>query len=80
MRIIRKKQEFSLEIKEYIKKIFADRGIFIYPPGLQLYNPLYEKVKKKILDKKIFPIKKDTFLNRQATALLKFNQYIESKK
>lgn len=66
--------ELSEEVKTYIKFIFNDNGIYFYPEGIDMENPILDDVKTLALHGP-FPLV-DSFHGVQAVKYLKLNEYI----
>tara|TARA_Y100001963_G_scaffold85688_1_gene118477 strand:- start:1430 stop:1945 length:516 start_codon:yes stop_codon:yes gene_type:complete len=75
MKKLRPEQEFSDEITQYIKRIFADYGIYFYNPELNINNPLLKQVKSIANDEDLLPITDESFKNRQAIHYLSLELY-----
>ena len=75
---LRPAMEYSEDVVEYIRRIFADNGVYLYPRGLQIDNPILEKA-EQIIDKATkLPLKDDSFVDRQAVILLTLNLYTKN--
>ncbi len=71
-------REFTEEILAYIRAMFNDAGVFVYPPHLGLDNPYYEKALKKSKNGP-FPLSDDTPEDIQAHKLLAISMYLDKK-
>ena len=69
MRKLRPEQEFSHEITQYIRRIFADYGIYFYNPELNINNPLFKTIKDIADDDDLLPLKDESFKHRQGNVL-----------
>jgi hypothetical protein len=79
---LRPDMELSDEVVEYIKKIFADSGIYFLPPYAikdknSGWKQIYEAAKHKTSTGP-FPIEAEDFLDRQALELMKLELYCEN--
>ena len=72
---LRPEMEYSDEIIEYIKRVFADSGAYLYPKELKIDNPILEQAEKVLENITQLPLKDDSFINRQAVLLLTLNLY-----
>ena len=79
MRKVRPEQEFSYEVVQYIKRIFADNGIFIYNPELDTENPIYDNIVKIVQDDDNYPIEDKDFISRQSIHFLTLKLYTKIK-
>ena len=79
MRKVRPEQEFSYEVVQYIKRIFADNGIFIYNPELDTENPIYDNIVKIVQDEDNYPIEDKDFISRQSIHFLTLKLYTKIK-
>ena len=75
MRKVRPEQEFSHEVVQYIKRIFADNGIFIYNPELETENPIYDNIVSIVQDDDNYPIEDKDFISRQSIHFLTLKLY-----
>ena len=78
MNRLRPEMEYSEDVIEYIKRIFADNGVYLYPRGLNTDNPILEQAEKVIETTTQMPLKEDSFVNRQAIILLTLNLYTKN--
>ena len=79
-RQLRPKQEFSDEVKEYVKFISNEEGIYIYPPELEVFNAtLDEEHVLNIAYNGPFPLTDSTVEEIQASKYLAIQTYIETK-
>ena len=79
MRKVRPEQEFSHEVVQYIKRIFADNGIFIYNPELETENPIYDNIVSIVQDDDNYPIEDKDFISRQSIHFLTLKLYTKIK-
>ena len=79
MRKVRPEQEFSHEVVQYIKRIFADNGIFIYNPELETENPIYDNIVTIVEDDDNYPIEDKDFISRQSIHFLTLKLYTKIK-
>lgn len=70
-------REFATEIKQYVKFMFNQLGVFIYPPYLELDNPYYAKA-LELAENGPFPLG-ETVEEIQAGKLLAIQLYIKQK-
>lgn len=75
MEKLRPKMELSHECKKYIQFIFEDNGIYFLPP-LAISSEEERQVLNKIKD--VEPNGDGSFLNRQASHLIKLKDYYKS--
>jgi len=81
---LRPNMELAAEVIQYVKKIFMDEGIYFLHPYITKNNSteiatdsearIYAAAKHKA-DNGPYPIKADSFINRQAIELLKMEVY-----
>ena len=74
---LRPNMKFSHEVFEYIRSIYADRGIYILHPYVTdtgLHQQLYIAAKHKS-ENGPFPIEPNSLINRQAIELMKMTLY-----
>ena len=62
--------EFSDSVKFYIKFIFNDNGLYFYPEGIGIENPLLEDI-KTLANEGPFPLEVETLYGIQAMKYLK---------
>ena len=65
--------EFSDSVKFYIKFIFNDAGLYFYPEGIGIENPLLDDI-KTLANEGPFPLKAETLYGIQAMKYLKLTQ------
>lgn len=71
-------REYAPEILEYIKYMFNQSGVYIYPPWLEIANPYFDKA-KELASNGPYPLGDNTPEEVQASKYLEIMTYLKTK-